>query len=85
MRSYRQETPFLFDWEFALTDSGDFPASETVFRPVQLPHDWSVEYDLQEDFPSCGSGGYVRTGIGWYRKAAMPESMCTAIRLLRFF
>lgn len=68
MRSYRQETPFLFDWEFALTDSGDFPAPETVFRPVQLPHDWSVEYDLQEDFPSCGSGGYVRTGIGWYRK-----------------
>ena len=52
----RESVFFGFDWEFALTDSGDFPAPETVFRPVQLPHDWSVEYDLQEDFPSCGSG-----------------------------
>lgn len=25
-------------------------------------------YPGEENAPSCGSGGYVRTGIGWYRR-----------------
>lgn len=59
---------FGFDWEFCLTDDAGFPGGEAAWRPVQLPHDWSVDYPVAEDAPSCGSGGYVRTGIGWYRK-----------------
>ncbi|MDE5932207.1 MAG: beta galactosidase jelly roll domain-containing protein, partial [Lachnospiraceae bacterium] len=38
------------------------------FQKVQLPHDWSLFYPFDEHAPSCGSGGYVETGIGWYRK-----------------
>lgn len=64
----RSRAFFCFDWEFALTDSLDRPEDYTPFRPVQLPHDWSVDYPLDEGAPSCGSGGYARCGIGWYRK-----------------
>lgn len=68
MKSPRLEHSFNTGWEFALTDQLDFPGADVSFRPVQLPHDWSVDYAVQQDAPSCGSGGYARTGIGWYRK-----------------
>ena len=59
---------FGFDWEFALTDSLDPPSSDTSWRKAQLPHDWSTDYPVDKNAPSCGSGGYARCGIGWYRK-----------------
>ena len=68
MNCPRKECSFNPGWEFALTDQRNFPGPEVSFRPVQLPHDWSVDYEVREDAPSCGSGGYARTGIGWYRK-----------------
>ncbi len=64
----RREAFFGFDWQFALTDALAHPAADTAWRPVQLPHDWSVEYPVNEAYDSCGSGGYARTGIGWYQK-----------------
>ncbi len=67
-RTERREEPFVFGWEFALTDDPESPKPGTRFREVQLPHDWSVDYEVRQDYPSCGSGGYARTGIGWYRK-----------------
>ena len=65
----RERAFFGFDWQFALTDSADLPGRDVAWRAVQLPHDWSVDYPVEEDAPSCGSGGYARTGIGWYRRA----------------
>ena len=59
------------DWLFALGDRGEYAkagSSEKAFRPVQLPHDWSNEYELEEDAPTGGGGGYGKAGIGWYRK-----------------
>lgn len=64
---------FGFDWQFALTDSLDTPDDSASWREVQLPHDWSVDYPVEEDAPSCGSGGYARTGIGWYRRSFQVE------------
>lgn len=60
---------FGFDWQFALTDSLEIPNETVEWRSVQLPHDWSVDYPVEESAPSCGSGGYARTGIGWYRRS----------------
>ncbi len=64
----RERAFFGFDWMFALTDCTETPAEGTVWRGVQLPHDWSCDYPVEEHAPSCGSGGYARCGIGWYRK-----------------
>ena len=52
---------FGFDWQFRHED-------EEEYRPVQLPHDWSVEYPFNEGANTLGSGGYVKAGIGEYKK-----------------
>ncbi|MCR4903353.1 MAG: DUF4982 domain-containing protein [Butyrivibrio sp.] len=47
----------------------EFQHGETEsFKAVTLPHDWSLFYPFKEDAKSSGSGGYVETGIGHYRK-----------------
>jgi beta-galactosidase len=70
----------LFDlaWRFHL---GDAPGAETTafddsaWRALDLPHDWSIEGPNDEKAASGSSGGYVQTGIGWYRKSfSLPEA-----------
>ena len=67
--SPRSRVFFGFDWMFALTDEREKPDAGAQWRRVQLPHDWSCDYPVDEHAPSCGSGGYARCGIGWYKKA----------------
>lgn len=61
---------FDFDWYFYHGEKEVEPGEcdVSLFRKVQLPHDWSLDYPFSQRAPSCGSGGYVETGIGWYRK-----------------
>ena len=56
------------------------------FRAVKLPHDWSLDYPFSEDAVSCGSGGYVETGTGWYRKifCVDPKAVREDRVILRF-
>ena len=63
MNVYGVERKQLFDfgWQFALNDS-------TQWRPVDLPHDWSIECDFDQNAPAGNDGGYLPTGKGWYRK-----------------
>ncbi|MCL2403934.1 MAG: DUF4982 domain-containing protein [Defluviitaleaceae bacterium] len=69
---------FGFNWHFKLAEeSSDTTGSGlSGYRAVQLPHDWSVEYPFDKDAVSLGSGGYVKTGVGWYKKhfTVSPES-----------
>jgi len=59
------------DWKFFL---GDAPGAEAIsfddysWRLLDLPHDWSIEGAFDKDAPTGGGGGYLPTGIGWYRK-----------------
>jgi len=49
--------------------------SDGAWTPVQLPHDWSIAGPFSQDEPCGGPGGYVPTGIGWYRKSfKIPQS-----------
>lgn len=70
----------LFDhgWRF---HAGDASGAEqpgfdaTAWRDVDLPHDWSIEGPYDQNAFSGGSGGYLPTGTGWYRKIfAAPAS-----------
>lgn len=74
----RTRSNFDFGWKFA---KGDAPGAQqaafadSAWRDVDLPHDWSVEGPFGEKEPAGGQGGYLPTGIGWYRKRfAVPES-----------
>ncbi len=69
--SPRLTQSFDFDWKFQIGDpSGaeqpDF--SDFAWRSLDLPHDWSIEGPADEHAPSAGPGGYMPTGIAWYRK-----------------
>jgi beta-galactosidase len=67
----RTRDNFDFEWRFTRGDpSGahepDF--ADASWHAVDLPHDWSIEGSYSESEPASGPGGYLPTGIGWYRK-----------------
>lgn len=67
--SFGQQQLFNEGWKFSLTDDSVYcsPAySDSLWRKLDLPHDWSVEAPLSPDKASCQ--GYLPGGIGWYRK-----------------
>jgi beta-galactosidase len=75
----RSRESFDGGWRF---HHGDVPGAEQPgfdaagWREVDLPHDWSIEGPYDEHAPGAGSGGYLPTGIGWYRKTfGLPETM----------
>ena len=67
----RQLCLFDYGWRFHL---GEAPGAEKSdfqdkdWRSLDLPHDWSIEGPYDELAPAAGPGGYLPTGIGWYRK-----------------
>ncbi len=66
----RQRLSFDFDWKFQLGDQKDaenISYDDSKWRTLDLPHDWSIEGTYSKDEPTGGSGGYLPTGIGWYR------------------
>ncbi|HEU5079989.1 MAG TPA: glycoside hydrolase family 2 TIM barrel-domain containing protein [Opitutaceae bacterium] len=74
----RNRQSFDRDWRFHL---GDTPGAEqtefadTAWRTLDVPHDWSIEGPFDQKAPTGGSGGYLPTGMGWYRKSfTVPET-----------
>lgn len=53
---------------------GDAPGAENpafadaTWRAVNVPHDWSIEGPFDEKNPTGGGGGFLPSGVGWYRK-----------------
>ena len=58
-------------WKFHLGDAENAqePAfDDTNWRTLDVPHDWSIEGDYDENSPVKRGGGYLPAGVGWYRK-----------------
>jgi beta-galactosidase len=71
--SPEQRQRLLIDnnWKFIQSDVKDAekPAfDDSKWRMLNIPHDWSIEGEFKEDAITKGPGGYLPTGIGWYRK-----------------
>lgn len=63
----------LFDdsWKFYLGDTTAASLNnfdDKNWRILDLPHDWSIEGKLNPNNPMGRDGGYLPSGIGWYRK-----------------
>lgn len=59
------------DWKFSLTDTvgaENTGFNDNQWRPLDLPHDWSIEGAFDQAASTGGGGGYLPTGVGWYRK-----------------
>jgi beta-galactosidase len=60
------------DWKFTLGDPTGAEAlsfSDSAWRRVDLPHDWSIEGRPDANNPTGAGGGFFPTGVGWYRKS----------------
>jgi len=67
----RQRYLMDFNWKFNLGDINSAESmsfDDSAWRTLNLPHDWSIEGQFSKDAPAGGNGGYLPTGIGWYRK-----------------
>ena len=68
----RTITSFDTDWKFIKQDIAQASAAnfnDKSWRSLNVPHDWSIEYPFNRANTSGRGGGYVETGIGWYRKS----------------
>jgi beta-galactosidase len=86
--SPRIRESFDFGWKFF---KGDVPGAElpefsdSGWRNVDLPHDWSIEGPFNEKEPSSYSGAYLPTGVGWYRKRfGLPEAQRDKLFTIEF-
>lgn len=73
----RQKLLIDFGWKFKQGDQAgarQFDFDDSGWRTLDLPHDWSIEGVYDKEAPTGGSGGYLPTGIGWYRRTfLMPQ------------
>lgn len=66
------------DWKFI---QKDVKGAEKVgfddgnWQALNIPHDWSIEGEYNEQNPMGAQSGYLPAGIGWYRKTiSVPKS-----------
>lgn len=59
------------NWQFLQADapgaeSPDFDT--TSWRNLDVPHDWSIEGKFDQNAATRGSGGWLPSGVAWYRR-----------------
>jgi beta-galactosidase len=67
----RSTISFDKDWlflrgEIAGAEAANF--NDSGWRKLDVPHDWSIEGPFDAKNPTAGSGGFLPSGVGWYRK-----------------
>jgi len=63
---------FDSDWKFFPGDdpkAGAVDFNDKAWRTIDLPHDWSIEGEFSPKNPMGNDGGYLPSGLGWYRKS----------------
>ncbi|HEX6625773.1 MAG TPA: glycoside hydrolase family 2 TIM barrel-domain containing protein, partial [Pyrinomonadaceae bacterium] len=68
----RVVTSFDADWRFLEADATgaekpDF--NDAAWRKLDVPHDWSIEGPFDKENPTGKDGGFLPSGVGWYRKS----------------
>lgn len=67
----RVTTSFDPGWQFLKADAkgAERPAfSDAAWKTVAVPHDWSIEGPYDKANPSGRGGGFLPSGVSWYRK-----------------
>ncbi|HJY26664.1 MAG TPA: hypothetical protein VJ306_01425 [Pyrinomonadaceae bacterium] len=79
---------FNQNWRFNLgdvTNGQDTGLDDSQWRQLDLPHDWSIEGQFDENAPSGTGGGALPGGIGWYRKTfTVPMSAKGKLTFIEF-
>ncbi len=67
----RTTKSFDADWRFAKGDAQNAETTafeDAAWRKVDVPHDWSIEGPFDPANTTGGAGGFLPSGVGWYRK-----------------
>lgn len=67
----REIRNFNAGWLFAkgeIADAEKADFADKDWRNLNVPHDWSIEGPFAVDNPTRGSGGFLPSGVAWYRK-----------------
>ncbi len=67
IRASRTTTLLDDGWRFTLTPDSVLGLPR-ISKTVNLPHDWSIDYDFYRNAPAGNDGGYLPTGRGEYTK-----------------
>jgi beta-galactosidase len=71
MTSARGLENFDAGWRFLPADAAGAEQNgfrDADWRPVELPHDWSIAGPFAPTNLTGGAGGFLPSGVGWYRK-----------------
>ncbi|MFL9843565.1 glycoside hydrolase family 2 TIM barrel-domain containing protein [Flavobacterium rhizosphaerae] len=84
----KRKADFNQSWQFHLNagiNNNDSINSNTKWRTLNLPHDWSIEGRFKQDSPAGIGGGALDGGIGWYKKIfSIPKQDSTKITSITF-
>ena len=67
----RQTNSIDADWHFHLGEAAGAVApgfSDAGWRTLDVPHDWSIEGQIEASNRSGAAQAYLPMGVGWYRK-----------------
>lgn len=84
----RETASFDADWRFfkgdpARAEQPDF--NDSAWQCLDVPHDWSIEGPFSETNKTGGAGGFLPSGVAWYRKSFyLPEKAASQQVLIRF-
>jgi beta-galactosidase len=73
----RTTSSFDSDWLFLKSDAAgaEKPAfDDSSWRRLDVPHDWSIEGPVDEKNTTGAGGGFMPSGVGWYRKHFTPAN-----------
>lgn len=71
-QSSRTTLSFDKNWKFKQADvngAEQIGFNDANWRTLDVPHDWSIEGTYDALAPTGRGGGYLPSGIGWYRKS----------------
>ena len=86
-QSGREIRNFDAGWLFHKGDLADAWRTElddVAWKKVNVPHDWSIEGPFDEKAVTLGSGGFLPSGISWYRKHFNPGKDLTKRVFIEF-
>ncbi|HRH45587.1 MAG TPA: glycoside hydrolase family 2 TIM barrel-domain containing protein, partial [Pyrinomonadaceae bacterium] len=67
----RKTISFDADWRFLKGNAENaekLDFNDSAWKTVNVPHDWSIEGPFDEKNPTGAGGGFLPSGVSWYRK-----------------
>jgi beta-galactosidase len=74
----RTTTPLDAGWRFRRGEAVGAERrafDDAAWQAVDVPHDWSIEGPYDREAPAGRGGGFLPSGVSWYRRSfALPEA-----------